>query len=101
MSQDTKTRNAEIEATEGLPEAPSEDATSSSKVDLQSARRGERGKTRVADALAPLLKAMLAPETPVRFEFWDGSVLGPVESPGVVTLRSAEAIRQILGAPGE
>ena len=58
-------------------------------------------KTRVADALAPLMNAVLAPETRVRFEFWDGSALGPLDSPGVVTLRSAEAIRHILWAPGE
>ena len=43
----------------------------------------------------------LRPETRVRFEFWDGSALGPLDSPGVVTLRSTEAIRHILWAPGE
>ena len=102
MSQDTKTRRAEIvEATEHRPERPSRGAASSSTIERQSATGGSRGRTRIADALAPLMHAVVAPQTTVRFEFWDGSVLGPVESSGVVRVRSAEAIRQIFWAPGE
>ena len=47
------------------------------------------------------MNAVLAPQSSVRFEFWDGSGLGPVECSGVVIIRSAEAIRQILWGPGE
>ncbi len=55
----------------------------------------------VADALAPLLKMLVGTEAPVRFEFWDGSAIGPSESVGVVRVESINAIRRILWAPGE
>jgi cyclopropane-fatty-acyl-phospholipid synthase len=102
MSQDTKIRSAEIVgATDHRSEGPSNVATYSSTTERQSAIRGSRGRTQVAEALAPLMNAVLAPQTPVRFEFWDGSGLGPVESSGVVAVRSPQAIRQILWAPRE
>lgn len=70
-----------------------------------SGRRNGRsaGKRRkgVAEVLRPLLNFVFSAEIPVRFEFWDGSSLGPVESPRAVTVRSADAIRRILWAPGE
>jgi cyclopropane-fatty-acyl-phospholipid synthase len=100
MGQDTKARNVGIGATGRFPDTHSGDAISPSGRNSYSGTRRESG-TRVADAFAPLLNTVLAPETPVRFEFWDGSTLGPVDSPGVVTLRSAEAIRHLLWAPGE
>ncbi len=55
-----------------------------------------------AEALAPLLRA-LAGDAPVRFEFWDGSAVGPEadEAPGTVTVRTPDAIRRIVWAPGE
>jgi cyclopropane-fatty-acyl-phospholipid synthase len=37
----------------------------------------------------------------VRFEFWDGSGLGPSDGLGTVHIASADAIRRILWAPGE
>jgi cyclopropane-fatty-acyl-phospholipid synthase len=100
MSQDTKARRVGVGATGRFPEAHSRDAASPSKGNSHSGTRRERGR-RVADTLAPLLNAVLAPETPVRFEFWDKSALGPVDGPGVVRLRSADAIRHLLWAPGE
>ncbi len=103
MSQDTKTRSPKIvEATERRSAGPSNVAPSSpSTTKRESALRGGRGLTGVAEALAPLMNAVLAPQTPVHFEFWDGSGLGPVEGSGVVIVRSPEAIRQILWGPGE
>ena len=98
-----KTRNPKIvEATERRSAGPSNVAPSSpSTTKRESALRGGRGLTGVAEALAPLMNAVLAPQTPVHFEFWDGSGLGPVEGSGVVIVRSPEAIRQILWGPGE
>ncbi|WP_420451923.1 class I SAM-dependent methyltransferase [Ilumatobacter sp.] len=48
-----------------------------------------------------MLRALLGDELPVRFEFWDGSALGPARSVGTLHLRSADALRRILWAPGE
>ena len=55
----------------------------------------------VAGALAPLLAALVGADAPVRFEFWDGSSLGPEERVGTLRLHSADALRRILWAPGE
>jgi cyclopropane-fatty-acyl-phospholipid synthase len=55
----------------------------------------------VAAALAPLLSAMVGTGVPVRFEFWDGSGVGPVDAPGTLGIRSPDALRRILWAPGE
>ena len=38
---------------------------------------------------------------PVRFEFWDGSGSGPTDGIGTITIRSVDALRRILWAPGE
>jgi cyclopropane-fatty-acyl-phospholipid synthase len=38
---------------------------------------------------------------PVRFEFWDGTGIGPVDGIGTVHIRSVDAVRRILWAPGE
>ncbi len=55
----------------------------------------------VADALAPLLRALVGDAVPVRFEFWDGSGTGPANAIGTLRVRSADAVRRILWAPGE
>jgi cyclopropane-fatty-acyl-phospholipid synthase len=48
---------------------------------------------------------LLGGGVPVRFEFWDGSVIeptaGPGATPGVVRVRSVDAVRRLLWAPGE
>jgi cyclopropane-fatty-acyl-phospholipid synthase len=55
-----------------------------------------------AAAVAPLLTAMVGDDTvPVRFEFWDGSGVGPADAVGTLTVRSPDALRRILWAPGE
>ncbi|HWE70835.1 MAG TPA: cyclopropane-fatty-acyl-phospholipid synthase family protein [Acidimicrobiales bacterium] len=54
-----------------------------------------------AGALAPLLRALLGTELPVRFEFWDGSGIGPVGGPGTIRVNSVDAVRRMLWAPGE
>lgn len=59
----------------------------------------------VADALRPLIARLLGERFPVRFAFWDGSVLEPAAGArgvdAVVRIRSVEAVRRILWAPGE
>ena len=54
-----------------------------------------------ADALAPLIRALVGSDVPVRFEFWDGSGLGPADGIGTLRIRSVDALRRILWAPGE
>jgi len=56
---------------------------------------------RAADALAPLIEALVGAGIPVRFEFWDGSHCGPADGVGTVRIRSVDAVRRILWAPGE
>jgi cyclopropane-fatty-acyl-phospholipid synthase len=54
-----------------------------------------------AAVLAPLVRALVGTNVPVRFEFWDGSGLGPTDGIGTLRIRSADAVRRILWAPGE
>src|SRR4051812_41222499 len=53
----------------------------------------------VATAVAPVLATL--GDMPVRIEFWDGSAVGPADGPGTVHIRTPEAIKHILWAPGE
>ena len=54
-----------------------------------------------ATTVEPLVGAIFGTEPPVRLRFWDGSELGVDEAPGTIEVRSPEAVRQILWAPGE
>ncbi len=56
---------------------------------------------RAAEALAPLIRALVGTTAPVRFEFWDGSGIGPTDGIGTIRIRSVDALRRILWAPGE
>jgi cyclopropane-fatty-acyl-phospholipid synthase len=58
----------------------------------------------VADTVTPLVEAMIGVPPPVRVEFWDGSALlpaDPADSPGTLSVRSPDALRRMLWAPGE
>jgi cyclopropane-fatty-acyl-phospholipid synthase len=55
----------------------------------------------VAEILAPLVKLMVGTDAAVGFEFWDGSRLGPPDVVGTLQIRSPDAIRRMLWAPGE
>lgn len=48
-----------------------------------------------------MLRATLGSDIPVRFEFWDGSAVGPADGAGVVRVNSPDAIRRILWAPSQ
>src|SRR5712691_5105823 len=55
-------------------------------------------------ALASLLAEVLATDgndLPVAFALYDGSRLGPDDAPTTVVLRSRDALRRIVQAPGE
>ena len=54
-----------------------------------------------AAVVAPILDAFVGEPTDVRFEFWDQSVAGPSDAPTTVRLRSPNALRRLLWAPGE
>jgi cyclopropane-fatty-acyl-phospholipid synthase len=54
-----------------------------------------------AAAFTPLLQIALGEHLPVRFDFWDGSSAGDDTGRGTVRVRSADAIRRIMWAPGE
>jgi cyclopropane-fatty-acyl-phospholipid synthase len=54
-----------------------------------------------AEGITPMLRAVLGDDPPVRFEFWDGTALGPSDSPGVVRVNSPNAVRRILWSPDQ
>ena len=55
----------------------------------------------VADALAPVLTALIGRDARVRITFWDGSAIGPDDAVGTLAVRSPDALRRIVWAPGE
>jgi cyclopropane-fatty-acyl-phospholipid synthase len=61
---------------------------------------GTTGAT-VAETLTPLIRSLLRDPVPVRFEFWDGSAIGPDHSVGTVYIRSVDALRRVMWAPGD
>ncbi len=48
-----------------------------------------------------MLHALLGDPIPVRIEFWDHSAAGPADGPDTIHVRSIDAIKRILWAPGE
>ncbi|WP_063128552.1 SAM-dependent methyltransferase [Nocardia fusca] len=59
-------------------------------------------KATIAAAFEPLMRATLGPHPAVGFEFWDGSTIRPAgEIPGTMRVRSADALRHLIWAPGE
>jgi cyclopropane-fatty-acyl-phospholipid synthase len=51
--------------------------------------------------LAAVIAGLLGPDLPIRLDFYDGSSLGPPEAATRIVVRSADALRYILTAPGE
>jgi cyclopropane-fatty-acyl-phospholipid synthase len=72
--------------------------TSSLRV-LESDDSAEAGSA--AAVMAPVLATFFPGGVPVRFVFWDGSEVGPVDDAGVARITSPDALRRILWAPGE
>jgi cyclopropane-fatty-acyl-phospholipid synthase len=59
------------------------------------------GAQPVSVLFEPLLRVLFGEKPGVRFEFWDGSALGPLDGADAVLVRSPNAVRRILWAPGE
>jgi cyclopropane-fatty-acyl-phospholipid synthase len=55
----------------------------------------------VAEILEPLVESVMGASPPVRFEFWDKSHLGSDDAEVTLEVRSPDAIRRIMWAPGE
>src|SRR5665213_472177 len=55
----------------------------------------------VAAALAPMITALVDRHAGVGFRFWDGSTLGLDSAVGTIDVRSPDALKRIVWAPGE
>jgi cyclopropane-fatty-acyl-phospholipid synthase len=77
--------------------AQSKNATGGPDHHAVSPKRGANAAT----VVAPLLEGLFGHHLPVRFEFWDGSGIGPTDGPGTLIVRSPTAISRMLWAPGE
>ncbi len=55
----------------------------------------------VADILRPALDAMLPGGPPIQFRFWDGSTIGRDGGPGRAIMKSPDAVRHLVAAPGQ
>ena len=60
-----------------------------------------KGNANAAKTVAPLLEGLFGDHMPLRFEFWDGSGIGPSDGLGTLVVRSPDAISRMLWAPGE
>jgi cyclopropane-fatty-acyl-phospholipid synthase len=54
-----------------------------------------------ASRIAPLLEAMLGRDAPVAITFWDGSEFGSPDADARIVVRSPNALRRLVHAPGE
>ncbi|MEY2422915.1 MAG: cyclopropane-fatty-acyl-phospholipid synthase [Acidimicrobiaceae bacterium] len=52
-------------------------------------------------ALSSLIASVLGADLPIAVRGYDGSVLGPPDAPATLVLRSRDALRRIVTAPGE
>ena len=64
-------------------------------------RRTTNGDRSAASIVAPLLAVFFPQGVPVRFEFWDGTAVGPDGSHGTVVVASPDALRRLIWSPGE
>ena len=51
--------------------------------------------------VADLVSSVLGPDLPIAVRAYDGSRLGPADAPATLVLRSPDALRRIITAPGE
>src|SRR5438094_7123867 len=52
-------------------------------------------------ALADLVRDLLGDDLPIAIQAYDGSRLGPADPPATIVVRSPDALRRIVTAPGE
>ena len=58
-------------------------------------------KTPASRAIGPLFEAALGKPLPLQIAFWDGTAVGPPDSPAVVRVKRPHALRRILYSPNE
>src|SRR5688572_21289452 len=92
MLSDTRQRTRALGLRPARPPAPVDPDTQ--VIDL-------RDGPPIAELLQPVVTAMLRGTAPLRITFWDGSATGPDNAPGVLHVRSADALRRMVWAPGE
>jgi cyclopropane-fatty-acyl-phospholipid synthase len=63
--------------------------------------RSSTRSTSVADALAPVVHAVLGPKLHVAVRAWDGSTIGPPDAAVTIELHGPAALQHLLWAPGE
>jgi cyclopropane-fatty-acyl-phospholipid synthase len=51
--------------------------------------------------LATLIEGLVGPELPVQLRAYDGTILGPVNSPATILVHSPDALARIVQSPGE
>jgi cyclopropane-fatty-acyl-phospholipid synthase len=56
---------------------------------------------KAAEALAPLIRRLAGDPSPLRFEFWDGTAIGPHDAPATLRFNDVRALQRLLTAPGE
>jgi cyclopropane-fatty-acyl-phospholipid synthase len=54
-----------------------------------------------ADTAAAMIEAAFQGPPKFQLVFWDGSTIGPADGPGQVVVKSPDALRRIMWAPGE
>ena len=52
-------------------------------------------------SLAHLLDDVLGTDLPIRVRAYDGTDIGPPDAPATLTISSPDALRRLVGAPGE
>src|SRR4051794_13900451 len=57
--------------------------------------------TSAAEMLAPLFESLAGPRAALAIRGWDGSRSGPDDAVATIVVRSPDAIRRLLYAPGE
>ena len=62
---------------------------------------GGLGRIFVVMTIADLVTGVLGPDFPIGLRAFDGSRAGPEDAPATLVLRSPDAIRRIVTAPGE
>src|SRR2546423_11353616 len=65
------------------------------------AEEGDAVGTSVAELLAPLVESLVGREPVIGIRCWDGSHTGPEDGVATIVVRSPDAIRRLLYAPGE
>ena len=55
----------------------------------------------IAETVAPLVRAAVGPDVPVKIRCWDGSRSGPASAPWQVNVGNRRGLRRLLWAPNE